>query len=140
MSDERDEGAWAGWRRERDEERKQRAREGFDRSEQWLALRNWGIGLPVVEAVRQAMWDIREYRNANNQQHGTNEQEIVAVRVTCAVMADEIQAAAAARPDLDDTTVRWVLAGLRCPMQPFCLGCLSCQTITAPTRPFDTER
>jgi hypothetical protein len=37
----------------------------------------------------------------------------------------------------DPATIAWVVAGLRCPDKPFCTGCRSCFTITAPLRPND---
>lgn len=34
-----------------------------------------------------------------------------------------------------DAVIAWVAAGLRCPWQPFCTGCVACQTVTSPLRP-----
>jgi len=53
-------------------------------------------------------------------------------RVTADTLASQIEAAADGEQDF--YTIRWVVAGLRCPAKPFCTGCIACQTVTAPTR------
>ena len=136
----RDPCADARARRDRDEStaRRERDREEaqvrWERSHRWVGgLRDFG-DIPAVGAVQQATDDVAFQRRVTGQGVRHGEAAQVAVRVVSAVMADQIQAAASAVDALDRITVAWITAGLRCTAQPFCAGCPSCQTITAPTR------
>jgi hypothetical protein len=89
--------------------------------------------LPVAKRLSEAIWALREWRDANGQDRNMGDGELnLGVRVVADALAGEIAAFATAEQDA--STVAWVLAGLRCPAQPFCTGCRSCQTVTAPHR------
>lgn len=89
--------------------------------------------LPIFERLDKALQALREFRRARNQGFGGPDEE---VGLAVAVVADELaaQIAAKAGPEYDHATVAWVLAGLRCPRQPFCTGCPACFTVTSPLR------
>lgn len=88
--------------------------------------------LPVYTRLEKALYALREWRNANQQRHHQDDEVSMAIRIVADSMASEI--AAAAGDGQDAETIAWVVAGLRCPARPFCLGCPSCFTITAPHR------
>ncbi len=88
----------------------------------------------LYRKVEAAVYALREWRDANNQQRSGRDEIILAIRLTAETLADDLAEAAAGRTDLDPATVAWALAGLRCTAQPFCAGCDTCFTITAPNR------
>jgi hypothetical protein len=88
----------------------------------------------LYDKVEKAWSALREWRQANNQQERHEDEVKLAIRVTAAELAAQLDEAAAGRPDLDAATIAWVLAGLRCPAAPFCEGCGACFTVTAPNR------
>lgn len=90
----------------------------------------------VYERVTKARAAVREWRYVNNQQMQDNELEILSIRIAADQFARDIEAAAH-EAGQDPATIAWVVAGLRCPDKPFCTGCRSCFTITAPLRPND---
>jgi hypothetical protein len=89
--------------------------------------------VPVFDRLDKALRAMREFRAARSQGGGRDDEEI---SLAVGVVADELagQIAAAATTGQDPATIAWVLAGLRCPRQPFCTGCPSCFTVTAPLR------
>ena len=98
----------------------------------FLHLRGWGTGR-TAKRLKDATWALRNYRDAYGQDRNMGDGELMlAVRVVADELAGQIQEAAG--PDQDPTTIAWVLAGMRCPDQPFCTGCPACFTITAPNR------
>lgn len=89
----------------------------------------------VFRRVTAATRAVRQWRYVNSQRMQDNEIEIVAIRISADQFARDIEdAAAQPGASLDPATIAWVLAGLRCPDKPFCTGCTSCFTITAPNR------
>ena len=129
------------WERQRREQRLAKAQVGFDRSRRWLGrLRDFGWGVPVFTRALDAQRDIREHRLATGYRGADYEDLHVTLNVARETWATEILAAAAGDPDMDAHTVAVIVAGLRCPSRPYCTGCPSCQTITAPTRPNDPPR
>lgn len=105
----------------------------------WRELCERFLGLSArsrtFRRLEQARWAYREYRDAHQQDREMGGYELhLAVRVVADELARQIQEAAADRL-LDPATIAWVLAGMRCPSQPFCTGCSACFTITAPNRP-----
>lgn len=119
---------WDRW-----EQRRAAALAEFEPWRRFLGLANWGRGVSLFSRVQSAMWAVREWRSVGNQPADFDEQARVAIRVAADTLASQIEAAATATQD--PSTVAWVAAGLRCPDQPFCTGCRSCQTVTAPLRP-----
>lgn len=100
----------------------------------FLHLAGWSTGR-TASRLDQAMRALREYRDAHGQGRNMGHGEtILAVRVVADELAAQIQEAASGGGQ-DEATIAWVLAGLRCPDQPFCTGCRSC--VTAPNRPID---
>lgn len=102
-----------------------------------LDLGSWdsrGPARRLFNKVDRALSALREWRRANNQQESPQDAVVLAIRVTAAEIATQLDESAAGRPDLDPATIAWVLAGLRCPAAPFCEGCNACFTITAPNR------
>lgn len=97
-----------------------------------------GRELPVFGRLRDALAALDEFRRAHNQDglHAYEEVEL-SVRVVADELANQIQHATG--PEHDPATIAWVLAGMRCPSQPFCTGCRSCFTITSPNRPIAGE-
>lgn len=84
--------------------------------------------------LEAALSALRGYRDAHNQDRNVgNGETILAARVVADELAAQIQESAG--PGQDPATIAWVLAGLRCPNQPFCTGCQGCFTITSPHRP-----
>ncbi len=92
----------------------------------------------AFERVREGFRAVEQWRYATNQQVQTNELEMLAVRLCADQFAREIEDAAH-EAGQDQATIAWVLAGLRCPSRPFCVGCSACFTITAPHRPNDVR-
>jgi hypothetical protein len=91
-------------------------------------------GVRTLRRLSRALAALTEYRDAHNQARNLGGGELIlGVRVVADELAAQIQEAAG--PGQDPTTISWVLAGLRCPSQPFCAGCTTCFTVTAPTRP-----
>jgi hypothetical protein len=86
----------------------------------------------VVTKLRDALFALREWRRANNQQERDDDEVSLAITIVAGTMAGEI--AAAATSQQDSATIAWVVAGLRCPRRPFCTGCESCFTVDAPHR------
>lgn len=124
------------WERRQREERKAKADERFQRSRRWLGrLRGYGQDVPAFKRALEAQWDIREHRQSHNLRGGDHEELHIALNVARETWAMEIQEACQGQPDLDPHTVAVIVAGLRCPARPYCTGCPSCQTVTAPTRP-----
>ena len=102
-----------------------------------LELGSWdrrGRARRLHDKVDRALSALREWRQANNQQERPEEKVNLAIRTTAEELAAQLAESAGARPDLDPTTIAWVLAGLRCPAAPFCEGCNACFTVTAPNR------
>lgn len=124
------------WERRRREAELADADARFTRSRRWLgSLRDWGEGVPAFRKAREAQWDIRSQRRARNVAGRDYEDLHIALNVARETWASEIEQACQGQPDLDPHTVAVIVAGLRCPARPYCTGCPSCQTITAPTRP-----
>lgn len=121
---------------EREEARRTSVRVEFDRWRQFLGgLRRSGLGsrgCEIYERVLKATSAIREYRYVMNQRVQDNELEVLAIRIAADAFASQI--AAAADQNKDPDTIAWVVAGLRCAAQPFCIGCAFCQTVTSPHR------
>lgn len=112
----------------------------FERSRRFSHIGGFRSGQPVFKAVLQAMRDIREYRQARNQSHDIYDEVATAVTATAEALALAIEESATrADVTLDDATIRWVAAGLRCQIRPFCSGCAACQTITSPLRPAEVQ-
>ncbi len=88
----------------------------------------------ALTRVKEAVSALVAYRRARNQPMFGDYEHTVVVRVCADQFAIEMADAAGERPDLDQYTIAWVLAGLRCPRRPFCRGCRACFTITAPLR------
>lgn len=129
------------WEDRRREAHRAETKANFERSKRFAHMGGFRVGQPVFEAVKQAMWDIREYRQAYNQLHEFYDEVATAVTATADALAIAIEdAASSAAMPLDDDTIRWVVAGMRCPARPFCTGCASCQTITSPLRPMEVSR
>lgn len=112
-------------------ERKAQVEGPFNDLAPFLHLANYGLRNPVFLRLRDALATLREWRWASQTRGGDYEEVILAVRVVSDALARQIEAGF----PVQDDTIRWVLAGLRCPAQPFCTGCTACQTITAPLRP-----
>lgn len=113
----------------------ERARGPFDGIARYLRLAEWGTGVPVGRRLRAAFAALHEWRDANNQRRVPSDDITLAVRIVADQLAAEIEGAAG--PEHDRDTVAWVLAGMRCPLRPFCTGCRACFTITSPNRPND---
>lgn len=105
----------------------------FNQWREYLGLADYGYGVPVADRLRRARQDIQEFRRTNNFKGASGEEEALAVRVVCDTLADQILTTVTEAQDTD--TVRWVVAGLRCPARPFCTGCSRCATVTSPQRP-----
>lgn len=124
------------WIKEK-EERIEAARGAFQTLPMWLTL-NYGSVLSqrfptsVMAKLDKALHALREWRSANQQSQRTDDEVALAIRIVTDAMATEIRDAAGERQD--PTTIAWVVAGLRCPRQPFCRGCDSCFTVDAPHR------
>jgi hypothetical protein len=114
-------------------EREAKALPAFERWRDFLGLHEYGYGVPAFQRLKEAMYAVRGWRYASNTRGGDYETATLAVRVCADTFASQI--AAAATPECDEHTIRWVVAGLRCPSAPFCTGCPACQTVTAPERP-----
>lgn len=125
------EPAWLTKQRARIE----RARGPFEAIRDYMGLADWGRGAPVGRRLHDALAALREWRNANNQNHSPSDDLMLSVRIVADQLASEIEGAAG--PEHDRATVAWVLAGMRCPLRPFCTGCRACFTITSPHRPND---
>jgi hypothetical protein len=119
----------ADWITEKNE-RVERARGPFER----LCLGRMTVSSKssVADRVRAALWALHDWRQVNNQQERGEEEAALAVRIVAESMASEI--AATAGESQDPGTIAWVVAGLRCPRQPFCRGCDACYTVDAPHR------
>lgn len=109
------------------------ARPAFERLHGLMHLLEYGLAVPAARALQEAWRAYHAWRDANNQRREPDEVLALAVRVVAETFASQI--ASAATDEQDAATVRWVLAGLRCPSSPFCVGCSACQTVTAPARP-----
>ncbi len=114
-----------------------RRREAEDRVRPWLGL----MGLHHASRLRRRVEEAARARLDHQQTSQTLSFDVhdiarLCARVTADTLASQIEGAAG--PDQDALTIRWVLAGLRCPARPFCTGCESCQTVTAPTRGNDS--
>jgi hypothetical protein len=104
----------------------------------FLHLSGWGTGR-TANRLKRALWALQEYRDAHQQSRNMGDGELIlSVRVVADELAAQIQEAAPTT-SVDPATIAWVLAGMRCPSQPFCTGCQSCFTITAPLRPVDGQ-
>ncbi len=117
------------------------ARGPFEAARQFLHLHipSWDSRerpASVYRRVVDAVSAVREWRYANNQREQDHEMERLAIRISADQFARDIEAAAHDAGQ-DPATIAWVAAGLRCPDKPFCTGCRSCFTITAPLRPND---
>lgn len=121
----------------RKRERIERARGPFDAIMRFLTLDrgDWRslAGAAVALRVDRATDAVREWRHVNDQALQDREIETVAIRVAADQFAREIEQAAAATGQ-DRATIAWVVAGLRCPLRPFCTGCQTCFTVTSPHR------
>jgi hypothetical protein len=115
-----------------DDRKREAALKRFDQWSGYLHLAGWGHGLPAFKRLQEALYAVRDWRYISNTRTGSDEEIALAVRVVADTLANQIQAAAT---DQDQATIAWVVAGLRCPSQPFCTGCTSCQTVTSPLRP-----
>lgn len=123
------------------ERRIEAARGPFDAVRKFLHIRipSWSSRerpADVYKRLVDGFSAVREWRYANNQQMQSQELEILAIRICADQFAREIEAAAHDAGQ-DPATIAWVVAGLRCSDKPFCIGCRSCFTITAPLRPND---
>jgi hypothetical protein len=125
--------------REWDQHRKriENARGPFEQISPYLYLLRYGgnygtKSAPIAARVQAARRALDAWRNANNQRHNPDDIENLIIRISADQFAADIQGAAG--PEHDPSTIAWVLAGLRCPAQPFCTGCPSCFTVTAPAR------
>ena len=125
--------------RERWAREKAEALAEFDRWHRFMGSTRVGETFSSREAhvfarVRAAVRAVSQWRAVSNTRVGSHvdEESAVAVRVALDSMASEITAAATDRQDFD--TINWVVAGLRCRRQPFCVGCSACQTVTSPHR------
>jgi hypothetical protein len=103
-----------------------------------LGLAKSGYGCEAYRRAERARFALSGWRRAAGQRQDYGEELALTVRVAAATFADQIEAAAPAR--MDDEAIRWVLAGLRCPAQPFCAGCTACQTVTSPHRPLESAQ
>lgn len=109
--------------------------------EQWvpfMGLADYGYAVPLANRLRQALQDVGEFRRTHSFRGASGETEALSVRVVCDTLASQVLAAAPA--ELDAATIRWVVAGLRCPAQPFCTGCTRCVTVTSPSRAAEVPR
>lgn len=88
--------------------------------------------LPVFRRLHDALNALSEWRMANQQRNEYQDEIALSIRIVADSMASEIAAAAGA--DQDPQTIAWVVAGLRCPLRPFCRGCDACFAIDAPHR------
>lgn len=119
---------------ERRRVRVEKADAGFARFRRYLGrLSLWDV--PAFVTAVRASDAIREYRDAHGQQRDDHLDIVVAVNAAARTWAREIQASAAGDPLMDPVTVATIVAGLLCPSRPYCTGCPSCQTVTAPHRP-----
>lgn len=112
-------------------------RPAFDVIRRFMGLRNYGIDVPAFRRIEDAIRTARDFRRANTNggQLVSYEPLCLSVRIAADQFAIEIEDHAHdAGSDLDLSTVRTIVAGLRCPARPYCKGCPSCQTITAPVR------
>lgn len=102
----------------------------------WMDVDQGGVwdrrSLPAYKRLQEALRALRRHRRVNNQQEREEDEVSLGVRIVADSMASEISAAAGA--DQDRATIAWVVAGLRCPRRPFCLGCNSCFTVDSPAR------
>ncbi len=89
----------------------------------------------VLTRVKEAALALRAYRRARGQDMFGDYEHALPVRICADQFGIDIADAAGERDDLDPYTIRWVLAGLRCPWRPFCRGCPGCFTIDSPLRP-----
>jgi len=121
--------------RERNEARRAATTEAFKPWLRYLSLGNYGLDVPAFRRLKDALWARTEHRNVHGLGHQAGEVETMAVRVVAETLANEVQASQ--QPEHDAATIAWVVAGLRCPRRPFCLGCSACFTITSPERPND---
>lgn len=114
----------------------EKARGPFERLRGLMSVQRYramGAGeLPVYRRLNDALWALRDWRLANNQQQRMEDEVSLCIRVVNDSMASEISAAAGAGQD--PATIAWVVAGLRCPLRPFCQGCDACFTVDAPHR------
>lgn len=111
---------------------------GFDRWRKFLHLAGFGWDVTAFKRLVKAREEIDRFRRANRTyDYGGYEREIVAIRVAADTFANQIEAEGFA--DHDPVTLRWVIAGLRCPQRPFCAGCDSCQSVIAPERAASVE-
>lgn len=127
----------ADWIKEK-EERIEKARDPFEAIRQFLHLDipAWDSRrrpARAYERVVEAFRAVHGWRYANNQRMQDNELERLAVRICADQFARDIQDAAHSAGQ-DPATIAWVVAGLRCPAQPFCTGCDACFTVSAPHR------
>jgi hypothetical protein len=89
--------------------------------------------VPLARRVADATDAYSDQRNRSQSlQFRAHELALFIARLTADTLAGEILAAAG--PDQDDATLRWIAAGLRCRYRPFCTGCESCHTVTSPGR------
>lgn len=114
------------------DERRAAAKPRFDKWIGFLNLAGYGFDTYVFRRVKEAVYDVRAWREASQTRGGDYEVETLVIRVAADTFASQIEAAAL--PEHDRHTVAWVVAGLRCPARPFCSGCPSCFTATSPTR------
>ena len=130
------------WLVERDRERHEReqaeALAAFDRWRRYLGSSYVGSDMfnsrkvAIFGRVEEAMRAVRSWRTVSGSMGDSDELAGVAVRVAAETLANQV--AAAAGDKLDPYTIAWVVAGLRCRRQPFCVGCEACQTVTSPHR------
>jgi hypothetical protein len=102
----------------------------------FLDLAGWSTGR-TAKRLKNALWALHEYRSAHQKDENMGSGPLtLSVRVVADELANQIQEAASdpAEHGVDAATIAWVLAGMRCPSQPFCTGCTACFTITAPNR------
>jgi hypothetical protein len=119
------------------QQKKDKALEEFSRlCSGWMDVDQGGVWdqrpLPVYRRLREALRALRSHRRLNNQQEREEDEVSLGVRIVADAMAGEISAAAG--EGQDPNTIAWVVAGLRCPRRPFCLGCDACFTVDSPHR------
>lgn len=129
---------WSRDRRWAEIEERQKKAEGpfHELVAPFLDLAGWSTGR-TAKRLDRALWALRGYRSAHQQSENMGDGPLtLSVRVVADELANQIQEAASdpSEHGVDPATIAWVLAGMRCPSQPFCTGCTACFTITAPNR------
>lgn len=115
-----------------DEEGAKKWRE-FIKWSDFLSLGAYGFGVRASDRLETATRAVEAFRRITKSRGASREMNNLAVRVVADTFADQIEAAG--QNVHDNATIRWVVAGLRCPSAPFCSGCIACQSVTSPLRP-----